>query len=191
MVLDLRRSDPFDAARPRQIEASPDDKTLIRANDKRRGLTNEQVLIYFQHRTRTAQFKLRGLEDPKVRTTSPTRSGTVPCSSSHAMGYLGGRGRAPVKAVGHFGQNGNCWLCPHQILVSFRPITSTSYIWQRRNTTLMSPLWRNSKAGKRVLSCTLLASPSGTSAKLSISSSSSLGSMRERNQPRSKDIASP
>ena len=44
MVLNLRRADFFDVARPRQIEVSPGDKILIRANDKRLGLTNGQVL---------------------------------------------------------------------------------------------------------------------------------------------------
>ena len=44
MTLDLRRPDFFDVARPRQIEVSPGDKILIRANDKRLGLTNGQVL---------------------------------------------------------------------------------------------------------------------------------------------------
>ena len=44
MALDLRRPDFFDVARPRQIEVSPGDKILIRANDKRLGLTNGQVL---------------------------------------------------------------------------------------------------------------------------------------------------
>jgi len=44
IVLDLRRADSFDVARPRQIEVSPGDKILIRANDKRLGLTNGQVL---------------------------------------------------------------------------------------------------------------------------------------------------
>ena len=44
MILDLRRPDFFDVARPRQIEVSPGDKILIRANDKRLGLTNGQVL---------------------------------------------------------------------------------------------------------------------------------------------------
>jgi ATP-dependent exoDNAse (exonuclease V) alpha subunit len=39
----LRRPDSFDVARPRQIEVSPGDKILIRANDKRLGLTNGQV----------------------------------------------------------------------------------------------------------------------------------------------------
>ncbi len=34
----------FDVARPRQIEVAPGDKILIRANDKRLGLTNGQVL---------------------------------------------------------------------------------------------------------------------------------------------------
>ena len=43
-VLDLRRPDSFDVARSRQIEVSPGDKILIRANDKRLGLTNGQVL---------------------------------------------------------------------------------------------------------------------------------------------------
>jgi hypothetical protein len=44
MVLDLRRPDSFDVARSRQIEVSPGDKILIRANNKRLGLTNVQVL---------------------------------------------------------------------------------------------------------------------------------------------------
>ena len=44
IVLNLRRPDSFDVARPRQIEVSPGDKILIRANDKRLGLTNGQVL---------------------------------------------------------------------------------------------------------------------------------------------------
>ena len=44
MVLNLRRADFFDVARPRKIEVSPGDKILIRANDKRLGLTNGQVL---------------------------------------------------------------------------------------------------------------------------------------------------
>jgi hypothetical protein len=43
IVLDLRRPDSFDVARPRQIEVSPGDKKRIRANDKRLGLTNGQV----------------------------------------------------------------------------------------------------------------------------------------------------
>ena len=44
MVLDLRRPDSFDLASARQIEVTPGDKVLIRANDKRLGLTNGQVL---------------------------------------------------------------------------------------------------------------------------------------------------
>jgi ATP-dependent exoDNAse (exonuclease V) alpha subunit len=44
MVLDLRRPDSFDVASLRQIEVTPGDKILIRANDKRLGLTNGQVL---------------------------------------------------------------------------------------------------------------------------------------------------
>jgi len=44
IALDLRRPDSFDVARPRQIEISPGEKILIRANDRRLGLTNEQVL---------------------------------------------------------------------------------------------------------------------------------------------------
>ena len=44
IVLDQFRPDSFDVARPRQIEVSPGDKILIRANDKRLGLTNGQVL---------------------------------------------------------------------------------------------------------------------------------------------------
>ena len=44
MVLNLRRPDSFDVARPRQIEVSAGDKILIRSNDKRLGLTNGQVL---------------------------------------------------------------------------------------------------------------------------------------------------
>jgi hypothetical protein len=44
IVLDLCRPDSFDVARPRRIEASSGDKMLIRANDKRLGLNNGQVL---------------------------------------------------------------------------------------------------------------------------------------------------
>ena len=44
IALNLRRPDSFDLARSRQIEVSPRDKILIRANDKRLGLTNGQVL---------------------------------------------------------------------------------------------------------------------------------------------------
>jgi ATP-dependent exoDNAse (exonuclease V) alpha subunit len=44
MTLNLRRADSFDVARPRQIEIAPGDKVLIRANDKRLGLINGQVL---------------------------------------------------------------------------------------------------------------------------------------------------
>jgi hypothetical protein len=44
IVLDLRRPDSFDVSRPRQIELTPADKMLIRASDKRLGLTNGQVL---------------------------------------------------------------------------------------------------------------------------------------------------
>ena len=44
MTLDLRRADSFDVARSRQIEVAPGDKVLIRANDKRLGLINGQVL---------------------------------------------------------------------------------------------------------------------------------------------------
>ena len=44
MALDLRRPGSFDVTRPRQIEVAPGDKILIRANDKRLGLTNGQVL---------------------------------------------------------------------------------------------------------------------------------------------------
>ena len=44
MVLNLYRPDSFDVARPRQIEVTPRDKILIRANDKRPGLINGQVL---------------------------------------------------------------------------------------------------------------------------------------------------
>jgi len=44
IVLDLRRSDSFDVARPRQIEVTLGDKILIRANDRQLGLTNGQVL---------------------------------------------------------------------------------------------------------------------------------------------------
>jgi ATP-dependent exoDNAse (exonuclease V) alpha subunit len=42
-VLNLRHPDSFDVARPRQIEVSPGDK-ILRANDKRLGLTNGQLL---------------------------------------------------------------------------------------------------------------------------------------------------
>ena len=44
MTLDLRRADSFDVALSRQIEVAPDDKVLVRANDKRLGLINGQVL---------------------------------------------------------------------------------------------------------------------------------------------------
>jgi hypothetical protein len=44
IALNLRRPDSFDVARPRQIEVSPGDKILIRANDKRVGLSDGQVL---------------------------------------------------------------------------------------------------------------------------------------------------
>ena len=44
MTLDLRRPDSFDVVRPRQVEVAPGDTILIRANDKRLGLTNGQVL---------------------------------------------------------------------------------------------------------------------------------------------------
>jgi len=44
IALDLRRPDSFDVSRPRQIEVTPGDKMLIRASDKRLGLTNGQVL---------------------------------------------------------------------------------------------------------------------------------------------------
>jgi ATP-dependent exoDNAse (exonuclease V) alpha subunit len=45
ITLDLLRADSFDVARSWQIEVSPGDKVLlIRANDKRLGLINGQVL---------------------------------------------------------------------------------------------------------------------------------------------------
>ena len=44
ITLDLRRADSFDVARSRRIEVAPGDKVLIRANDKRLGLINGQVL---------------------------------------------------------------------------------------------------------------------------------------------------
>jgi hypothetical protein len=44
ITLDLRRADSFDVARPREIEVAPGDKMLIRANDKRLGLINGQVV---------------------------------------------------------------------------------------------------------------------------------------------------
>ena len=44
MTLDLRRPDSFDVACSRQIEVSSGDRILIRANDKRLGFTNGQVL---------------------------------------------------------------------------------------------------------------------------------------------------
>jgi conjugative relaxase-like TrwC/TraI family protein len=44
ITLDLHRGDSFDVARSRQIEVAPGDKVLIRANDKRHGLINGQVL---------------------------------------------------------------------------------------------------------------------------------------------------
>ena len=43
-TLDLRRADSFDVACSRRIEVAPGDKVLIRANDKRLGLINGQVL---------------------------------------------------------------------------------------------------------------------------------------------------
>ena len=43
-TLDLRRADSFDVSRSRRIEVAPGDKVLIRANDKRLGLINGQVL---------------------------------------------------------------------------------------------------------------------------------------------------
>jgi conjugative relaxase-like TrwC/TraI family protein len=43
-ILDLRRADSFDVSRSRRIEVAPGDKVLIRANDKRLGLINGQVL---------------------------------------------------------------------------------------------------------------------------------------------------
>jgi hypothetical protein len=45
MTLNLRRVDSFDVALPRQIEVAPGDKVLIRANDKKLGLINGQVLM--------------------------------------------------------------------------------------------------------------------------------------------------
>lgn len=42
--LDLRQSGSFDVVRSRQIEIAPGDKVLVRANDKRLGLINGQVL---------------------------------------------------------------------------------------------------------------------------------------------------
>jgi len=44
IVLDLRCPDSFDVACSRHIEVTPGDKILIRANDKRLGLTNGQLL---------------------------------------------------------------------------------------------------------------------------------------------------
>ena len=44
IALDLRRVDLFDVARSRRIEVAPGDKVLIRANDKKLGLINGQVL---------------------------------------------------------------------------------------------------------------------------------------------------
>ncbi len=44
MRLNLRKVDSFDVARPRKIEVAPGDKLLIRANDKKLGLVNGQVL---------------------------------------------------------------------------------------------------------------------------------------------------
>ena len=44
ITLDLLRADLFDVVRSRQIEASPGDKVLVRANDKELGLINGQVL---------------------------------------------------------------------------------------------------------------------------------------------------
>jgi ATP-dependent exoDNAse (exonuclease V) alpha subunit len=47
IVLDLCRPDSFDIGRPRRIEVNSCDKILIRANDKRLGLTNGQILTIF------------------------------------------------------------------------------------------------------------------------------------------------
>ncbi|MGA7215809.1 MAG: AAA family ATPase, partial [Terrimicrobiaceae bacterium] len=44
IALDLLRADSFDVAHSREIEVSPGDKVIIRANDKRLGLINGQVL---------------------------------------------------------------------------------------------------------------------------------------------------
>lgn len=44
MTLNLRQANAFDVARPRQIEVAAGDKVLIRANDKKLGLINGQVL---------------------------------------------------------------------------------------------------------------------------------------------------
>ena len=44
ITLDLRGADSFDVARSRRIEVARGDKVLIRANDKRLGLINGQVL---------------------------------------------------------------------------------------------------------------------------------------------------
>ncbi len=44
MTLNLRQVDSFDVARCRQLEIAPGDKLLIRANDKKLGLLNGQVL---------------------------------------------------------------------------------------------------------------------------------------------------
>jgi len=44
IVLDLRLPDSFDVAHSREIEVAPGDKVLIRANDKRLGLINGQLL---------------------------------------------------------------------------------------------------------------------------------------------------
>jgi hypothetical protein len=44
MRLNLRKVDSFDVARPRKIEVAPGDKLLIRANDKKLGLVNGQIL---------------------------------------------------------------------------------------------------------------------------------------------------
>jgi hypothetical protein len=44
IALNLLRPDSFDVGRSRQIEVSPGDKILIRANDKRLGLTMDRYL---------------------------------------------------------------------------------------------------------------------------------------------------
>ena len=61
MALDLQRPDSFDVARSRQIEVSPGDKILIRANDKRLGLTNGHVLWCqrFNHRLPGCELRTR------------------------------------------------------------------------------------------------------------------------------------
>ena len=80
--------------------------------------------------------------------------------------------------------------CRHLISPNFRLNTSASCNWQKNSTAWMSSLCRNSKPGKRELSFTCQASLLEIPVRFNISSSSSIGSMREQSRARPKDIAS-